>query len=390
MANTTGSRYDLLPPNATQLERDFSRSISSLVRVGAPVPVIRTAKRRNIPASVVPWLVYEYGLGELTNYVTDLRQLLVEGVAWQRIRGTPGSILQGLNWLGLSGVVDECEGNSYRWSEFQIGLIAAIEDQRSQDVIHLTGLATPVRSRLNRLYAIYDFRRFVLDDSILSGGGILSDHSGTRPAWADGVQISYGSNRGGELDFDAVVDDSTETDHTSAVYLRDRFMLCDNIIGGFPLSDGPIVFGEYSEAWHVDNPTLGREREYSEEVLFGDIGRIWDATNWGARTWDASTATIEGGWVVQPKRLDAIVLPLVLSLNAAGLHRGRKPLIATVRTYTVTGVAATLTRSAKKLTATTRALSIAGQAVGLQRSRRMSATVRTYSVVGPAVALVRS
>ena len=92
------SRYDLLPPNATQLERDLSRAISPLPALGPLVerpiltedgqqlaaedwrlmlressvpfkkpggvtPIIRTAKRSDIPDSVVPWLNYEYGLG---------------------------------------------------------------------------------------------------------------------------------------------------------------------------------------------------------------------------------------------------------------------------------------------------------------------------------------
>ena len=62
------SRYDLLPPNATQLERDFSRATSPLERLAytstqvfspdvfepdvfddkQPVPNIRTAKRIDI------------------------------------------------------------------------------------------------------------------------------------------------------------------------------------------------------------------------------------------------------------------------------------------------------------------------------------------------------
>lgn len=294
MANTAGSHHDLLPPNATQLERDFSRSISSLARIATPVPIIRTAKRRNIPDSVVPWLIYEYGLGELTDFVPNLRQLLVEGVAWQRIRGTPGSILQGLTWLGLSGIVDECEGGTYRWSEFQIGLSAAISDSLTRDVIYLTGLATPVRSRLNRVYARWDFRRFVLDDSILSGGGILSDHSGTRPDWAEGVQISYGELRGGELDFGADVESYISESYFSEVRLRDTFRLSDNIMGGFPLSLGPIVYGEYSEAWHVENPTLMQGEEYSDEVYFGDVTRTWIGA-WGAQTWATPAAQIDGG-----------------------------------------------------------------------------------------------
>ena len=299
MANTTASLHDLLPPNATQLERDFVRSTSSLSRIAAPVPIIRTAKRRNIPDSVVPWLIYEYGLGGLTDFVPNLRQLLVEGVEWQRIRGTPGSILQGLAWLGLSGIVDECEGGTYRWSEFQIGLSAAISDQQTRDAIHLTGLATPVRSRLNRVYAVYDFRRFVLSDSILSGGDILSDHSGTRPEWAEGVQISYGRIGGDELDFGAAVEAVLSHEHMSAVRLRDQFVLSDNIIGGIPLSAGPIVYGEYTEAWHVPNPELSRdERGYVREVMFGDAGRSWGPTAWGPITWLEVIATVDGGHVI--------------------------------------------------------------------------------------------
>jgi hypothetical protein len=73
----SASRYDLLPPNATQLERDLSRVMSSLVRTGPPVPLIRTAKRTDIPDSVVPWLIYEYGLGEILPYLgNNQRQAL--------------------------------------------------------------------------------------------------------------------------------------------------------------------------------------------------------------------------------------------------------------------------------------------------------------------------
>lgn len=41
------SRYDLLPPNATPLERNLSRATSTLDRIARPVPIIRIAKRVN-------------------------------------------------------------------------------------------------------------------------------------------------------------------------------------------------------------------------------------------------------------------------------------------------------------------------------------------------------
>lgn len=176
------SRHDLLPPNATPLERDFSRSSSSLQRAGAPVPIIRTAKRVDIPDSVVPWLIYEYGLGELLAYLEDERRALAEGILWQRIRGTPQSLTIGLSWLGLDGWVEEPEGGTYRWSEFMVGLAHPTSgfDQLKR-LVGLSRISAPVRSKLSRVYSVqYDMRRFVLDDSTLSDGGMLSDHSGIR------------------------------------------------------------------------------------------------------------------------------------------------------------------------------------------------------------------
>jgi P2-related tail formation protein len=198
----TASRYDLLPPNATTLERDLSRVTSSLVRAAAPVPTIRTAKRTDIPDSVVPWLVFEYGLAEILPYLSDQRAAIADGVDWQRIRGTPAAILQALGWLGLDGEVDESEGGSYRWAEFQIGLDAPTTGEAIiSQIAALAQLSAPVRSRLQRIYAVYDFRRFMLDDSLLSDGAILSDHSGVRPR-PDWPQISYGDYRSSSVNLD--------------------------------------------------------------------------------------------------------------------------------------------------------------------------------------------
>lgn len=57
---------DLLPSNATRLERDLSRTVDVLPRLGPGAELVRTGKRANIPDDVVPWLIYEYGLGEIT------------------------------------------------------------------------------------------------------------------------------------------------------------------------------------------------------------------------------------------------------------------------------------------------------------------------------------
>lgn len=188
----TASRYDLLPPNATQLERDFSRATSSLVRTGPPVPIIRTAKRTNIPDSVVPWLIYEYGLGEILPYLGNNQRLAItEGVLWQRIRGTPESVRVALSWIGVTGLIEESEGGSYRWAEYQLGLSAGTTGSAIIDnIVGIAGISSPVRSRLQRIYAVYDIRQLVWDQGLLDDG-MWDDHSGVRPN-PDWPQISYG------------------------------------------------------------------------------------------------------------------------------------------------------------------------------------------------------
>jgi P2-related tail formation protein len=262
------SRYDLLPPNATTLERDFSRSTSSLRRAGSPVPIIRTAKRVNIPDSVVPWLIYEYGLGEILPYLgNNQRQAIADGVLWQRIRGTPEAVRIALSWIGVTGLIDESEGGSARWAEYQLGLSAGTTgEQIIDDIVGVTRISSPVRSRLQRIYAVYDFRRFVLDDSLLSDGGMLSDHSGVRPR-PDWPQISYGQILSSLVLENATVA-STRTDVMGALVVNgDRFLLDHSLM---------------DEDWHtLNNPGMLTSQE-------GVSGR-YEGQTWTSITWQPST-----------------------------------------------------------------------------------------------------
>jgi hypothetical protein len=264
------SRYDLLPPNATQLERDFSRATSFLERIGRPVPVIRTAKRLNIPDSVVPWLIYEYGLAEVLEYLPDQRQALVDGVAWQRIRGTPQAILIGLSWLGLAGTIDESEGGSTRWAEYQVGLPAPVQGlEPIRRIVGVTTISQPVRSRLQRVFSVYDHRRFILDDSRLSEGSPLSDHTGTRPLGIDGPQISFGDYRATHIDAEPQLQVANTTVLPTLVPYLDRFILDHSFI---------------DEEWHYLNEPILRT-----DVITGEASRYelvwWGEVPWGAIPW---------------------------------------------------------------------------------------------------------
>lgn len=266
------SRYDLLPPNATTLERDFSRSTSSLQRAGGPVPIIRTAKRVNIPDSVVPWLIYEYGLGEILPYLgNNQRQAIADGVLWQRIRGTPEAVRIALSWIGVTGLIDESEGGSARWAEYQLGLSAGTTgEQIIDDIVGVTRISSPVRSRLQRIYAVYDFRRFVLDDSLLSDGGMLSDHSGVRPR-PDWPQISYGQILSSLVLENATVA-STHTDVIGVLVKNfDRFQLDHSLL---------------DEEWHtLNHPGMLTSQE-------GVSGRYQGQT-WTTITWQPTTTWLD-------------------------------------------------------------------------------------------------
>lgn len=275
------SRFDLLPPNATTLERDFSRSTSSLQRSGQPVPTIRIAKRRDIPVSVVPWLVYEYGLAEILPYVTSERTALDLGIPWQRIRGTPESVRLALNWIGIDGEVEESEGGSYRWAEYQLGLAAPTTGEAIIDrMAAVAAFSTPVRSRLQRIYSVYDHRRFVLDFSLLSDGGPLSDHTGTRPR-PDWPQISYGDYRASSVELNVTVADAATSIIGVLVARLDLFLLSQGIL---------------DEDWHVLNGDGGRTEIWPTTASRFESGTIWsDQLNWGDFSWEGA------GYVVSSK-----------------------------------------------------------------------------------------
>ncbi len=184
---------DLLPNHATTLEKELVNSTDSISRLGAGLERIRDAKRQNIPDNVVDWLIYEYGLGEVTPYLTDPRQALAEGVQWQRVRGTPSAVELGLGWINFPASVEESEAATLRWAEYQLGLEDGPADHsKISRVVGISGISQPARTRMFRIHGgWYDFRRFNLNDHALSEGAMLCDHSGVivRPEWP---QLSFG------------------------------------------------------------------------------------------------------------------------------------------------------------------------------------------------------
>ena len=179
----------LLPANATPLEQALSLATDSLSRLALPTDAIRQFKT-DPSDPLLPWLIWEYGLGELLPYLPQPRQAIAEGILWQRLRGTPAALSTALAWIGASATIEQ-EAPGVHFAEFQLdpGQVQG-SDTAIANLIAIARLSAPARSRLSRIYHGYDLRRVVLDESRL-GDALLSDHSGV--LWKDGqTKLSFG------------------------------------------------------------------------------------------------------------------------------------------------------------------------------------------------------
>jgi len=184
-------RIDLLPPNASPLERALSLATDPLWRLGVATDRVKGFKSHPDEA-LLPWLVWEFGLGELLPYLKDPRRALLEGILWQRLRGTPAALSIALSWVGVTATVEQ-EPPGVHFAEFQLDPGRIVADDEIAHFVALARLSAPARSHLSRIYHGWDLRRFVLDASRL-GEALLSDHSGV--FWRDGVtKLSFGRVR---------------------------------------------------------------------------------------------------------------------------------------------------------------------------------------------------
>jgi hypothetical protein len=182
----------LLPQNATDLERAFSLASNPAPRLDMPVTAMRAIKLIGTPPSWLPFLVYEYGLGELSPYVPNLHQLIAEGIDWQRVRGSPEAIAKGLAWLAYAGVLEEAPLRRARWHLFQLEL-DRVRDEEEPDLFRIEGvtqLSVPLRSHFWRGYKVYDVRATEYGWTRW-GNSLWSDYSGARIR-AGGAKWSFG------------------------------------------------------------------------------------------------------------------------------------------------------------------------------------------------------
>ena len=219
----------LLPPNATALERSLSLSTDLLTRLGGETEALAGFKT-DPSDSLLPWLIWEYGLGELLPYLPDPRRAIAEGILWQRLRGTPAALTTALSWIGATATVEQ-ETPGIHFAEFQFDPGRVLDDDALiANLIAIARLSAPARSRLSRIYHGWDLRRLVLDESRL-GEALLSDHSGV--FWRDGqTKLSFGRVRQlANPPPDIVLAPAREAVRFAVARLIDRYLLDFSALG---------------------------------------------------------------------------------------------------------------------------------------------------------------
>ncbi len=185
----------LLPGNATHLKQKLEEHNSFDIKLNNAIDIIPAIKTEP-PDHLLHWLVWEYGLEEVLPYSSELRQVIKEGLLWQRHRGTPASLRMALQWIGLEDVEIEAEPPGQHFFEYQLDAKKLPGDSNIARMIKLADLSAPERARLSRIYHQYDIRKLEL--SAGSFGQFLSDYSGVLGNFNNNksthTKLSFGRN----------------------------------------------------------------------------------------------------------------------------------------------------------------------------------------------------
>lgn len=171
----------LLPNNSMAVERAIAMAMAIPDALSIAAGTMTPAKLVSPPPSYLPFLIEEYGLGELTPYVPSLYDLIREGVRWQRIRGTPAALDMGLSWLGYTAELEEASPERRFWNSFQLrfSTLPPRDDPDLERIEGIASLSVPRRSKLRRGVFQYDVRALVADNARLDNS-MLDFSSGIR------------------------------------------------------------------------------------------------------------------------------------------------------------------------------------------------------------------
>ena len=266
----------MLPSNASPYEIAAAASTDTLTKLGANADLI--ARFKSVPNDpVLPFLIWEYGLGEIQQYLIDPRAVIREGVKWQRLRGTPAALRMAFSWIGQEVEIEEDSGA--HWATYQLGLPQIATEEEVRRILHLARLSQPARCRLWRIYTeVFDRRPIIVSEGPALGDGWLSFYSGTPVDGSleddtDGILVSFGARHTVQSELYAAADivgsfGSSINFGFLAPYL-DRFTVGRSQLSQhYPRNHGFAVSSLFSILW-ADSATAGRNWRC-----------LWDGRDW--------------------------------------------------------------------------------------------------------------
>ena len=192
----------LLPASSTDIyERVLEETrLARWAELRAATPGIWTGKRISPAPDVLPFLVFEDGLGMLTPYVDNVYELLDgRGVRWMRVRGTYDAIARGLAFLGITATAEPAWHGRVWWNSFQLRFPALPANDRPllERIEGVTRLSGPKRSDLRRGVHQYDVGPLIgnasrLNQSLLDReSGISLKDGGTLWSFGRTMEIDH-------------------------------------------------------------------------------------------------------------------------------------------------------------------------------------------------------
>ncbi len=182
----------VVPANSPVWEVAMAEAMATPEVVGQAVSAMHGCKIFAPPPSFLPFLIWEYGLSELTPYVPNLYDLIEEGIEWQRVRGTHDAVHRGLGWVGYTATIEEALSFRRFWNAFQLRFDSLPENDAPdlERIEGVTTLSVPMRSNLRRGVYQYDVTAAELDHSRLDH--CMLDFSSGTVATPKGTVWSFG------------------------------------------------------------------------------------------------------------------------------------------------------------------------------------------------------
>lgn len=346
----TGFERQLLPagqPLAARIREAAMRLPEGLWSAAGKVGDIKRGLYKPdvaIPDDVVPFLIYELGLEPVAAWVPDLRRVLADGRAWQKIRGTPRSIEMALGWVDFAPAVEELDDDW--WDMFSLAFPAAVTDRaRLASIIALTRLSKPAHTDLIRVFTpdVDERAHQVNGYGMINGEGLINDWSGV---WlrSDWPKVAFGRTDIGRTDRSGITSvTSTVATRRSITSVNPTFGFRVNLdtINGAATLETQFALGTVNARRTLDSSNLGERGGWTDEA--------WSDVPYGR-------GGIKSSPVMRSASLDSRTNEPVTMFNSAGLWSSRQQIGNTPRnssgTDTLYDVTGRVTQFTAPMTAT--------------------------------------